>query len=269
MPRSDDVVPFLTPPPSSGIRYGQGILKEWNLETFENQVEWQGITLTNLPVHAGVDALTFQAGDLVSLNGWAPSGGAGSWWIASKIIIPGSDAAQQAISFLRTNLAGQIVDDLVSELLTSPAGSDLAAFVFGERFRAASTAATVGTSSASYVTLSGGPSVSDVEVSDGGTMVVMVGCNGAVSSVIGSPDQAAAMSFQISGASSVSPVDGNAYILAHADLGEDSFVWSRSMAVARITGLNPGTHTVAARYRKMFGGGSVEFTDRTLIAIGL
>lgn len=176
---------------------------------------------------------------------------------------------QPAGIFMRKELISALVNDLVEELLTSQAGRDLAAFVLSSRIKSATAAPSVLTSSSTYVALSGGPEVTDVPVSDSGKMLVLVGCEGAVSSAIGQPDQAAAMSFAISGATTRPASDDEAYIVAYVDADELSFFHGRSMAAAEITGLNPGMHTVSARYRKVFGGGDVDFSLRTLIAIGL
>ncbi len=176
---------------------------------------------------------------------------------------------QPAGIFMRKELISALVNDLVEELLTSQAGRDLAAFVLSSRIKSATAAPSVLTSSSTYVALSGGPEVTDVPVSDSGKMLVLVGCEGVVSSAIGQPDQAAAMSFAISGATTRPASDDEAYIVAYADIDELSFFHGRSMAAAEITGLNPGMHTVSARYRKVFGGGDVDFSLRTLIAIGL
>jgi len=176
---------------------------------------------------------------------------------------------QPAGIFMRKELISALVNDLVEELLTSQAGRDLAAFVLSSRIKSATATPSVLTSSSTYVALSGGPEVTDVPVSDSGKMLVLAGCEGAVSSAIGQPDQAAAMSFAISGATTRPPSDDEAYIVAYADIDELSFFHGRSMAAAEITGLNPGLHTVSARYRKVFGGGEVDFSLRTLIAIGL
>lgn len=176
---------------------------------------------------------------------------------------------QPAGIFMRKELISALVNDLVEELLTSQAGRDLAAFVLSSRIKSATTEPSVLTSSSTYVALSGGPEVTDVPVSESGKMLVMVGCQGVVSSAIGQPDQAAAMSFAISGATTRAASDDEAYIVAYVDIDELSFFHGRSMAAAEITGLNPGMHTVSARYRKVFGGGDVDFSLRTLIAIGL
>jgi len=249
--------------------YAQGTILSWNPDTFENVISVRGGTLTNVQVGSGVEAMTYRPGDTVILARWRPGGGMGTWWIDRRIIRPGTGAAEQTVDWMRSGLVKALMDDLVQELLTSQAGRDLAAFVLSSRIKSATAAPSVLTSSSTYVALSGGPEVTDVPVSDSGKMLVMVGCEGVVSSAIGQPDQAAAMSFAISGATTRAASDDEAYIVAYADIDELSFFHGRSMAAAEITGLNPGLHTVSARYRKVFGGGDVDFSLRTLIAIGL
>ncbi|MGH9247987.1 MAG: tail fiber domain-containing protein [Acidimicrobiales bacterium] len=82
----DNLGPLLTPPvEGAGLRFSQGRILSWDPNTFENLIEWKGITLSDLPVAAGVDALSFDIGDVVGMLGWNPTGGAGSWWILGRI----------------------------------------------------------------------------------------------------------------------------------------------------------------------------------------
>ncbi|HLU43500.1 MAG TPA: hypothetical protein VKZ67_00530 [Natronosporangium sp.] len=269
---SDDLTPLLTRRGGGGgVSYASGVIRSWNPTTFANVVEVRGTVFRNLPVLASTDALTYTTGDVVGLISYDPTGsrGATTWAIAGRWVIPGSGSAERIIQFLQTSLARRLVDELVQELLISESGQELAAFVLASRIKSATAAPSVLTSSSTYVALSGGPEVTDVPVSESGKMLVMVGCEGVVSSAIGQPDQAAAMSFAISGATTRPASDDEAYIVAYVDIDEVSFFHGRSMAVAEITGLNPGLHTVSARYRKVFGGGAVDFSLRTLIAIGL
>lgn len=86
-----DISPLLVPPPTTmGLRFGQATVLEWDNNTFENTVEFRGVTLENVPVLSSVVALTLQPGDIVGLLGWSPTGGMGSWWIIGKLVLPGS-----------------------------------------------------------------------------------------------------------------------------------------------------------------------------------
>lgn len=248
-----DLTPLLVrAPDAQGLRYGQGKLVTWDVDTFANTVAWRGTILHDVPVLAGPAALTFAPGQVVALIGWAPGGGAGSWAILGQWISPGTAASEQAIAFMKGTL-----------------GRAVSAEVFADRVHSASVDAEVETASTSYVALTGGPSLSDVEVSDSGKMVVMVGAEIILSSqASASQDQAGAMSFEISGASSVAAADANAKLLGLIVITADGLIHDRSMAVSTITGLNAGLHTVEARYRRFFGDGNIPFRRRTLVAIG-
>lgn len=89
-------------------QYGQGVLVEWNPATFENVVRFRGTELRDLPVMAGISALAFAPGDVVSIMHWAPQGGAGSYWLMPQVVVPGSGAAERAVAAMRTRL-GQAV----------------------------------------------------------------------------------------------------------------------------------------------------------------
>lgn len=133
-----------------------------------------------------------------------------------------------------------------------------------------SAAGEVDTSSSSYVALSGGPSISDVSIGPSGIAMVWLGAQAHATSSGGSPGfgQTGFMSVNVSGASSVSPLDANSFQVTHTDLGGDSFSGGRSMAVARISGLNEGTHTFAARYR-VDGNTPFFWRAREIVVIGL
>lgn len=86
-----DLAAILAPPPSHGVQFSQGVVKQWSNDRLENEVEWRGITLTDLPMVEGISALTIQEDDVVALLGWAPENakGVGSWWILGKLSAPG------------------------------------------------------------------------------------------------------------------------------------------------------------------------------------
>lgn len=88
---NNDLAALLTPPPSKGVQFSQGVILSWNHERLENTIEWRGITLTDVPIFEGVNALTLTVGDVVGLMGWAPENakGVGSWWILGKLSNPG------------------------------------------------------------------------------------------------------------------------------------------------------------------------------------
>jgi hypothetical protein len=92
---TSDLAALLTPAPSAGVQFAQGKILTWNNETLHNTIEWRGITLTDIPIIEGINALVLKPGDVIGLLGWAPqnSKGVGSWWILGKISNPGEFVA--------------------------------------------------------------------------------------------------------------------------------------------------------------------------------
>ena len=88
---NNNLASLLTPPPSHAVQFSQGIIKQWDRTEFHNQIEWRGITLTDVPMVEGVNALALKEGDIVGMLGWAPENakGVGSWWILGKLSNPG------------------------------------------------------------------------------------------------------------------------------------------------------------------------------------
>lgn len=85
------IASLLTPPPSHGVQFSQGIVRQWERTELRNQIEWRGITLTDVPMVEGINALALKEGDIVGMLGWAPENakGVGSWWILGKLSNPG------------------------------------------------------------------------------------------------------------------------------------------------------------------------------------
>lgn len=234
------------------VRYSQGKLLAWNAETFENRVEFgDGAIGVNVPVKSAANALGFAPGQTVALLGWN-----GSWWIDGQIVVPGTGAAEQAVAFLRSQLAASIVDDLVEQLLTSPAGIALAAFVLGNRVTFDQVDVLESTTSTSYVDLGTvGPTVSGVEVTDSGKALVFVSAN--LSAVAG---EGANMSFEVSGATSIAA--GATGTLSLATAGGSTSAAGSVTKIVPLT-LNPGTHSFQAKYRSG-SGGLATFNQRNL-----
>lgn len=88
---TSDLAALLTPAPSAGVQFSQGRVLTWDNENLSNTVEWRGITLTDIPIVEGINALVIRPGDIVGMLGWAPenSKGVGSWWILGKLSNPG------------------------------------------------------------------------------------------------------------------------------------------------------------------------------------
>lgn len=92
---TSDLAALLTPAPSTGVQFSQGKILTWDNETLHNTVEWRGITLTDIPIVEGINALVIRPGDIVGMLGWAPENakGVGSWWILGKLSNPGEFVA--------------------------------------------------------------------------------------------------------------------------------------------------------------------------------
>src|SRR5690606_10725783 len=124
-----DLSDLLVPPPGAGpppgwgfgddgpARYGQGVIVEWNPQTFENVVRFRGTELRDLPVMAGPDALIYQPGDIVGIMYWAPAGGSGQYWILPRMIVPGSGAAERAVAAMRSRLGQAVALAAVGEAI--------------------------------------------------------------------------------------------------------------------------------------------------------
>lgn len=113
MAGTDDLAPLLTGGPQEPP-YGQGLLKAWNPDTFENVVHFRGADLVDLPVKSSVEALTYQAGDTVILARWPSSrGGSSTWWIDGRAVIPGAGRGEDAIAFMTTALGAAVARSVI------------------------------------------------------------------------------------------------------------------------------------------------------------
>jgi hypothetical protein len=97
---NSELAALITPPPSTGVQFTQGRVISWDNELLGNQIEWRGITLTNVSLVEGISALTIREGDIVGMLGWAPENakGVGSWWIIGKLSNPGEFVADLNIT---------------------------------------------------------------------------------------------------------------------------------------------------------------------------
>ena len=97
---TSDLAALLTPPPSAGVQFSQGRVLSWNNETLSNTIEWRGITIRDVPLVEGINALVIREGDIVGMLGWAPENakGVGSWWIIGKLSNPGEFVADLNIT---------------------------------------------------------------------------------------------------------------------------------------------------------------------------
>lgn len=97
---TSDLAALLTPAPSKGVQFSQGKVLTWDNETLHNTIEWRGITLTDIPLIEGINALVIRPGDVIGMLGWAPENakGVGSWWILGKLSNPGEFVADLEVT---------------------------------------------------------------------------------------------------------------------------------------------------------------------------
>jgi hypothetical protein len=266
----DDLSRLLAQQPQPGARFGQGTLRVWNPDTFEHVIEWRGLRISGATILAGVDALTWQPGDELILLGADQSGRRGwtDWMVLGRAITPGPGAGTQAIDWMRSSLVRLLMDDLVEELLRSPSGQELAAWVLAQRIRAAQTDAEVEISSTSWVSAPGGPVVNNVQVSESGVALVTVSAFATADSA-GTATQAALMSFEATGPTPVSPDLSRAAEITVIDPGGAVVIGGTPGREVVLTGLSPGTYSFSARYMMGPGPSPTWFRHRSLSVIAL
>lgn len=243
---TDDLASLFRTQPSAGMRYGQGRIISWDPDTFENVIEWNGTPLENLPVVGTTDALSYQPGQYVALHGTDASGAQGmtQWWIAGRILIPGTENAAEVVAFLQGSLAREI-----------------SAEIFAERMHSASDPDQIERASSSFGAPDSpgvaGPIVADVTVETGSAIVIVSALLKYSTEDTASSDVASAgfVGFRISGATSRAPTDersATAFSQKHsAGLdGAGMANWATCTAVNIETGLNPGVHTFTMEYAK-------------------
>ena len=88
---NNNVAALLAPPATHAVQFSQGIIRQWDHTELRNQIEWRGITITDVPMVEGINALALKVGDVVGMLGWAPEDakGVGSWLILGKLSAPG------------------------------------------------------------------------------------------------------------------------------------------------------------------------------------
>lgn len=268
-------------PAATGLGLASATIKSWDPNTLSGELDYQGEVLRDIPVLSGTDALTWRAGDEVILDTWYPPDGHrrrgfGSFMIRGRVVRPGAANAERIIQFLQSELAKQIVDEIVQELLVSPAGQELAAFVFAQRIHHnVGTSVSVTEFGTSFGDpTSGGPRpvVADVPIVSGTALVFLAADwnNLGYSSVngVGSMDFGVA----VSGATSVS-ADSNDYAAfgrrASSGSGQSDIDGGRFGRTVVIDELNEGTHTFTGQYRHSAAVTAGTLAAPTMIVIGL
>lgn len=241
----------LLSPAEPGLQFSQGVVLEWNPETFENKVEWKKITLTNVPVLSGPDALTYQAGDVLALLGWNPGGGLGSWWIIGRVITPGAGAGAKAIDWMTSSLGAALAKSVLA-----------AGIQIDTNVRQSST-----TTENVWLDLDfagspdPGPSV-EVEIGPSGKCLVICSARIQVAEF-----GTALMSFEGTGPENFS-AGFYGSVFHSVDLAASE--WSRPTCTSSmlIQGVAPGVYTLMTKYQvSNLTGIGINFTQRVIVAI--
>ena len=262
---SDDLASIMVAPQREFAGWAQGIVKTWDPDTFENTISYRGATLTNVPVASGLEALTYQPGDVLMLSRWQPTGGGATSiriGAGGRVIIPGTGAAAKAIQFMQTTLAKQLAAQIFAERIHV---SD------GWGFQAQT----------DQITWSDGglgannPTLTDIEITDAGFALITLTGRMIIDNVhttVPGALMGAQMSMQITGATTVSPdsFGGGAFLEhRHKIAGTASGDWNSIMAASVIVPqvLNPGLHTFAARYSSAVGDNLILVDDPSIAVI--
>jgi hypothetical protein len=168
--------------------------------------------------------------------------------------------------FMRKSLISGLTNEIVQELLTSPAGIELAQFVNSQVFHFASDTGAGTVSSSSWTDLTGasvGPTCSGVEISSERRALIIVSAL-----MTAAANERPHMSFAVSGASSFTPGTGFSdqfdLRLRTANQGFDARL-SAVIPLGPSELTSAGTHTFTAKYRATIGTPS--FSARTLAVI--
>ena len=275
MPPRDDILSILTradtQPLTAGMGtaggaagYGQGRIIAWDPGSFANQIAYRGGVLSNVPVLSGPDALTFRAGDTVAVVAFSPNGGATSYFILGRIIVPGEGRGSEAIAWM-----------------TSELGRALAAAVFADRIQ------TKNEGMVGYRPVGGygdllaipglptppptpGPYV-EIDITSAGKALVFISC--AVKTLMSAGDlqQSGNVGVDVTGAT-VSPADHNDSLLWYYQptASGSGTAEVRATCAVEIPNLNQGPHRFALKYNcgNSSDPGEVHFYQRTITVMG-
>lgn len=255
----DDLATLFAQPTDATVVTRFGRIISWNAENFDNVIELAPtVRVENMPLVSGADALSFEPGNIVELRGLDGGGGVQSWWIAGRLIRPGTGNAEAAINFMRGNLARQLSAEILSD-----------------RFKAEVDPFAAERVSNSYGDPDGafgdpGPAVIG-EVSAGIAVVwIAAAANSDSGQDTPTPSKAGSISVEVSGATSIDASNANRarISLNQVLLSTDSRYNVDATVGAPIvfTGLNPGEHTFTMKYRDD-GDTSFQCTDRRIAAL--
>lgn len=121
MPRSDDLVPFLSTPAPSGktVTFRQGTIVSWNPDTAENVVLVGDALLENLAILNTSEASILSAGDVVGI---LVSGS--TWAIMGRYTIPGTPEAVTSIQSITNRI--QAAEEITNGTRSANTYGDLA-----------------------------------------------------------------------------------------------------------------------------------------------
>jgi len=265
--RADDIASLMVPQASPGVRYGLGTIISWNPETFENVIEYNGLQVTNMKLLGGTDALSYAAGQVLMLMFIDSSGSAGitQGIILGRLFTPGTDNAEALVDFLRGTLARQISAEIFVDRIHpayDPAIAQRDSIDWGDPTNGAAV----------------GPAVTGVEIVTGSALII-VGANIEFSTsnnaANSTPRVAGVIGVEISGATSVAPDE-------ETGVSAQSFKSRSGGAVALVdgivnvstvsaiyfqTGLNPGKHDFALKYRKWLSTSDYVNVDQRSITV--
>lgn len=240
MSRADDLAPLLAAPPAASVRFRQGEVVSWNPDTAENVIRVGGTDLADLPMLASsTEVLLIQPGDSVGIQ-VVGSGAASTMYILGRITQPGTPQAASVMEMfgLRADVVATV------ESTTSGTYTDLATV---------------------------GPTVTDVRIGATGRCLVLIAAQ--IREVSTDWSRGGAMSFAVSGASTVAADSARRLQLGNSDDGiivagaSSNNLYGRVATAELLEGLNPGLHTFTAKYLAMPAGVTVQFAHRSLIVL--
>lgn len=224
---------------AQSVQWRQGTIIEWNPLTLENVIDVDGELCKNLPVSGVAETAGYAQGDVISLLVIGDK----SLAIVGEFVIPGSQAALEALSFL----SSRIFTAEVQTFETLAAGNNYTDLT------------TVGPSVATLI----GPS---------GRALVTVSCAMLfeTASTAGTDAGEGVMGYEVSGATNVPASSSAPYrnfcVVRTAGVSQFVFHGSRQSIV---NNLNPGVNTFTAKYSTLGAENQTSFSSRSIVVHAL
>lgn len=239
MARMNDLAPLLRHAGTPELGYRQGTVVAWDASAGTNQVNVGGTVLDNLPILGGLEATTIRPGDVVGLSR-----------VRSQYFVLGRIAAPDLASDVTVQIEGRTFVPLVQLAGGADAESAENSVVFNAN-------------TSGFESISGGPTINNVEVYTG-RMLVMMAAHMLVQDVA-----RLYFGYRLTGAETVEPErNRSAFTRGRTSTSTEN----NAMFAHMHTGLTPGTYTVSARIEaaSVAGIGGIddaELGSRTLIVI--